>query len=84
MTLTMTRQNHEKALEIGQSIIDSEIIILDVSGKIFDEAWGLFKQRKNLSFTDCVTVKIMLENHIQNLATFDEHFRQFKELNILF
>ncbi|MEK7540341.1 MAG: PIN domain-containing protein [Patescibacteria group bacterium] len=84
MTLTMSRQNHENALKLGQSIIDSEIIILDISHKIFDESWGLFRQRKNLSFTDCTTVKTMLENKIQNLATFDRHFSQFRELNLLF
>ncbi len=83
VTHILVRQNHSKALEIGQSILDSDITMLGVAPTKFDESWKLFKDKKNLSFTDCTIVKLMEENNIKNLATFDKGFKQFKEINVL-
>lgn len=83
ITHIMVRQNHSKAVKVGQSIIESDIKILEVLQTTFDDSWSLFKQRKNLSFTDCTIVKAMEQNNIKNLATFDKEFKQFKEINIL-
>lgn len=83
VVFTLIRQNHEEAIKLGDSIKNSEIIILDLSESLFEESWVLFKQRENLSFTDCTTVKLMKDNNIQYLATFDRGFLQFKEINVL-
>ena len=82
-TLALTRQSHAKAVEIGNMLLNSEIIMLNISENIFAEVWRLFQDRKNLSFTDCTNIKLMLENNIKNLATFDREFLQFKEINVL-
>jgi len=83
VTLVLVRQNHAKAVSLGNSILNSEISVLDVSHTAFEDSWKLFNQRKNLSFTDCTSIKIMLENGIRNIATFDRGFKQFKEINVL-
>ena len=83
VTLAMVRKNHLKAVEIGDFLLDSKIEILAISQTNFDNAWKLFKERKNLSFTDCTIIKIMDENNIKNLATFDKEFKQFKNINVL-
>ena len=83
MTYLFAKQNHSKAVEIGKRLLNSEIRLISVSESIFEQAWQLFQERKNLSFTDCTNIKIMAENSIKNLATFDKEFQQFKEINVL-
>jgi hypothetical protein len=83
ITLTLARKGPEKAIELGETILNSEIEIISISKEIFAKAWELFKQRKNLSFADCATIEAMKANGIKNLASFDRGFNQFKkEINI--
>ncbi|MDO8627206.1 MAG: PIN domain-containing protein [Candidatus Diapherotrites archaeon] len=71
-------------ISLGDFLLNSEINILTVSKELFDLSWVLFKQRKNISFTDCTIVETMRKHGIKNLATFDNGFKQFKkEFNIL-
>ncbi|MDO8634237.1 MAG: PIN domain-containing protein [archaeon] len=83
ITYILARHGHSKAVEIGKMLLNSEITVLRVSENVFAQAWELFQSRQNLSFTDCTNVKLMAEHNIKNLATFDHHFRQFKEINLL-
>lgn len=83
VTYLFAKQSHSKAVEIGNQLLNSEIIILSVSENIFAEAWQLFQERKNLSFTDCTIVKLMIEHNIKNLATFDKEFFQFTQIHVL-
>jgi predicted nucleic acid-binding protein len=83
-TLTLARKGPAKAIELGEAILNSEIEIASILKEAFDRAWNLFKQRKNLSFTDCTTLEAMKANGIKNLASFDKGFSQFKkEISIL-
>lgn len=85
VTHTLVRiKNFEKTQELAELALSSDFVMLKVDQKIFDSSWALFKQRKNLSFTDCSIVELMRSNNIKNLATFDSGFNQFKnEFNIL-
>ncbi len=83
LTLSLSRFGHNRAVELGEIIIDSEVNILEVSKPEFGNAWKLFRERKNLSFTDCTTAILMKQHSIANLCTFDGGFRQFREINVL-
>lgn len=83
ITLSLSKFGHKRAVELGEAILNSEVAILEVSKNVFDNAWALFKQRNNLSFTDCTTAKLMNQKGIKNIATFDSGFRQFREINVL-
>lgn len=83
LTLSLSRFGHKMAVELGEAILNSEITILEVPKNVFEEAWLLFKERNNLSFTDCTAVKLMNQKGIKNIATFDSSFRQFKEISVL-
>lgn len=83
VTYILGKQGHSKAVETGKLLLDSGISVLNVNEDLFNEAWELFKERKNISFTDCTIVKLMRENNIKNLASFDKEFLQFNEINVL-
>lgn len=68
----------EKAKEIGKTILNSKIEIIQITNEIFIKAWEIFKQRDNLSFTDCTTTALMNKNGIKYIATFDSGFKQFE------
>ncbi len=73
-----------KAIAIGNAILNSETEILQVTKDAFDSSWEIFKQKKNLSFTDCTTISLMKKNGVRHLAAFDCDFKQFKnEIKIL-
>lgn len=83
LTNISSKQGHELAVGMGKIILDSEITVLDVDRGTFDQAWILFQEKNGLSFTDCTIVKIIENNRIKNLASFDSGFRQFRSMNIL-
>ena len=83
VTHIMARQSHETAVKAGNALLNSEIGMLEVTQSQFIESWQLFKKKQNMSFTDCTTVKLMEENNIKNIVTFDKGFKQFKPINVL-
>ncbi len=83
ITYTLQKENHEKAVEMGERLMNSEIEVLEISMLDFEEAWALFKKTGNMSFTDCTTVALMLKKKMRNIATFDSGFRQFREMSVL-
>ena len=84
VTYFLARQGIEKAISVGEYLLKFEIELLHSTSELFSSSWIFFKQRKNLSFTDCITIEIMKAYGIRNIATFDAGFNQFeKEMKIL-
>lgn len=85
VTIFLARSNNaEKAIEIGETILGSDIEFMRLNSETFSNAWNLFKKRKNISFTDCTIIALMKEHGIKYLATFDSGFKQFSgEIKIL-
>jgi|SRR3989344_509163 len=56
-----------------------------VNELIFEQAWKIFKEQKNtkLSFTDCTIIATMKSKGIQNIATFDEDFKEIENINVI-
>lgn len=83
VTFIASRQGFKKAIEWGKKTLDSELELIYTSKEVFQKAWELFQKRKNLSFTDCTIVELMKAEGIKHLASFDEGFKQFKEIKLI-
>ena len=84
MTFLQARtKNHDLAVQSGIFLRSSETTTYYVLPTIFDETWKLFQKRSGLSFTDCSTIELMKANTIKNVASFDQDFASFKEVNVI-
>ncbi|MBE9233191.1 PIN domain-containing protein [Cuspidothrix issatschenkoi LEGE 03284] len=79
VTFLNSRNRHDKAVEVGNRLINSSIIdIVQVDECLFFEGWEHFKQHndKSYSLTDCISFLVMNRLNIQLVLTFDKHFSQ--------
>jgi predicted nucleic acid-binding protein len=79
VTFLNSRNRHDKAVEVGNRLINSSIIdIVQVDECLFFEGWEYFKQHndKSYSLTDCISFLVMNRLNIQLVLTFDKHFSQ--------
>ncbi|MCD6515324.1 MAG: type II toxin-antitoxin system VapC family toxin [Candidatus Odinarchaeota archaeon] len=77
ITLTLYKtKNIELAIKFGECILGSTIIeLVHTSTVDFENAWSLFKKlRKQLSFTDCISLAIIKRLKIDYIASFDSDF----------
>ena len=51
--------------------------MLEVTPEIREEAWRLFARHRDqgLSFVDCTSFALIVKNRIQQVFTYDRHFR---------
>lgn len=63
----------QMAKSVGEAMLRA-FRMLRVDGQAFRDAWKRFRSQKGTkySFTDCATVELMLQNGVNNIATFDE------------
>ena len=79
VTFFNSRHKHEKAVEIGNTLIESSSMeLIHVKDDLFYKAWEYFQKYRDKSFsmTDCVSFVIMKQHKIRKALTFDRHFRQ--------
>jgi len=75
VTVTLVRtKDIEKAIALGEYILNSEIELLSVGETCFFESWNLFKEIE-MSFTDCTNLSLMKSYGIDKIMTFDMGFR---------
>lgn len=85
VTVALVRtRDIRKARLIGESLLDS-FRMLRVDESVFERAWQRFRSQRGarFSFTDSVTIELMQENGIKNLATFDEEFYSSRALTVI-
>ncbi len=85
VTVTFGRtKSLQKAVLVGSGL-KASAKFLRVDETVFENAWKFFKEQKTtkFSFTDCTTLAILIENGIRNIATFDEDFKDIKNLNVV-
>lgn len=78
-TFFNNRGRHEKAVEVGNNLLQSQLIeLLHVEESLFYDAWEYFQrhQDKAYSLTDCVSFIVMTQRGIRTALSFDKHFRQ--------
>ena len=85
VTVSLIRlKSLERASKIGKMLLKSSKII-NVEKTSFDSAWDIFCKQKGtvLSFTDCTTISVMLENNIEKIATFDGDFKKISGIEVV-
>jgi predicted nucleic acid-binding protein len=85
VTVSLIRlKSLDRASKIGDVLLKS-LKIINVEKTSFDNAWNLFCKQKEtvLSFTDCTTISVMLENDIEKVATFDGDFSKISEITVI-
>jgi uncharacterized protein len=79
ITFFNNRQNHAKAVELGQALLKSSFVeMIHVDEQLFNDSWLYFQKHedKRYSLTDCVSFPVMSQRNIEIALTFDKHFRQ--------
>lgn len=85
VTVSLIRlKSLDRASKIGNVLLKS-LKIINVEKTSFDNAWNLFCKQKEtvLSFTDCTTISVMLENDIEKIVTFDGDFGKISEITVI-
>lgn len=79
VTFFNSRNRHEKAVEIGNNLLQSEVIeLIRVDETLFNEGWEFFQihRDKRYSLTDCISFVVMEHRGITTALSFDKHFTQ--------
>ena len=79
VTFFNSRNQHAKAIEIGNNILNSPSIqLIHVDEHLFQEGWLYLKKHddKTYSLTDCISFVVMNRQDIKTAQTFDSHFLQ--------
>jgi uncharacterized protein len=79
VTFFNSRSRHDKAVEVGNRLINSTAInLIQVDELLFLEGWQYFQQHqdKSYSLTDCISFLVMQRFKIQIALTLDRHFIQ--------
>lgn len=79
VTLVRRRISHYNAVELGESLLNSKIVVLlELHKEIREKAWKIFKKfsDKEFSFTDCSSFALMESYGLKKALSFDRHFEQ--------
>ena len=79
ITFFNSRGRHEKAVEVGDNLIQANSIeLIHVDEAVFYEGWEYFQKHKDktYSLTDCISFVVMKQRVIKAALTFDRHFAQ--------
>lgn len=77
VTFFNSRSRHEKAVEVGSNLIQTDSIeLIHIDEALFYEGWEYFQkhQDKTYSLTDCISFVVMKQRGIKAALTFDRHF----------
>jgi len=79
VTFLKSRGYHDKAVEVGNRLIDSaSVSLVQVDESLFQMAWEYLQghRDKAYSLTDCVSFVLMNRLGITKALAFDHHFTQ--------
>ena len=83
VTVSSRKTGKKMAINIGNVILDSEIVMIKVDKIIFQDAWAIFQSEENMSFTDCTNIATMRMFNITHIATFDKAFGKIKNIEVV-
>ena len=86
LTLLKRRGEFERAVRLGQSIMDGSIADMQwVTPSDLQAAWHTYQRfrDKQWSFTDCTSRVVIERLSISAAFAFDEHFRQFGNVTVV-
>jgi predicted nucleic acid-binding protein len=79
VTYLKSRFLHEKAVQIGERLLNSQLIeLIHINETLFYEGWHYLQQYqdKDFSLTDCISFVVMKKYEIPVVYSFDRHFEQ--------
>ncbi len=79
VTFFSSRKLHNKAVEIGNRLMNSRAVhIIHVDKGLFEKGWEYFQTHddKTYSLTDCISFIVMKERGSESALSFDKHFTQ--------
>jgi len=74
VTFFNSRGRHEKAVEIGRRLLESQVVeMIQVDGVLFEAGWSRFQARpdKRYSLTDCISFVVMERRDLEASLAFD-------------
>jgi predicted nucleic acid-binding protein len=86
LTLFQARGEFERAREVGRRMLEQSICrLVRVEEGDIVRAWTVFAAHceQGWSFTDCTSRVIMQRLGIKSACAFDDHFRQFGDIDVL-
>jgi len=86
LTLLKARGENLRAIELGKRVLEERVCrLLWVEQEDVFKAWIIFEtyRRKDRSFTDCVSRALTERLSIQQVFTFDAHFREFGNVTVV-
>lgn len=78
-TYLNSRGMHQKAVEVGRKLLESNTIrLINIDDALLETGWRFFEKHhdKTYSLTDCISFVVMSQLGIRTAFTFDHHFRQ--------
>jgi len=79
VTFLNTRGWHDKAVNVGNRLLNSTAIqLVHIDEVFFQLAWAYFQQHADKTYllTDCLSFIVMQHQGIQAALSFDKHFTQ--------
>ncbi len=83
VSVIQRRLDKKSAVEVGKSILNSEIFLASIGTPVFEKAWEVFEAADGLSFTDCTSVAFIRLFNVGKIATFDKGFRGVKGIQVV-
>ncbi len=85
VTFFNNRNRHSKAVEIGQNLLQSEVVnMVHVDEQLLNAGWNYFQKHsdKRYSLTDCISFILMEQMKLDTALSFDRHFVQAGFINL--
>lgn len=83
ISVTMRKENKEKAKLLGKRILESEIHMINLNRQVFKDAWELFQDTSQLNFTDCTSIALARLGDVKYIATFDKEFKKVEGIEVI-
>ncbi len=79
VTFFNNRNRHAKAIEIGNNLLQSNLIeMIQVDENLLESGWNYFQKHddKRYSLTDCISFVVLEQRNLDSALSFDKHFTQ--------
>jgi predicted nucleic acid-binding protein len=83
ISVIMRKCGKERALIAGNYLLNSSFMLIHIDKSVFDQAWEIFNETQDFSFTDCTILAFLRLNGITKLATFDKAFEKISDIEII-
>ncbi|HEY2148831.1 MAG TPA: PIN domain-containing protein [Pirellulales bacterium] len=86
LTLFRARGHRKRAVVVGRELLEGQAaLMVRIDEGDFAEAWRVHRtfEDKDWSFVDCASYAVIKRLGIKKAFAFDEHFRQFGDIEVV-